>query len=220
MCNTGHTLDLKNVIHMLCIPSECVMLIEQLQLVSYTIYGRSGFKNKLEYTDDSSFPFAEVGSVHCKLVHTTSCNSVSALVFRSGKIKISGGLSKVKENHQSYIDNVVSTLCYFISDSIIVDTKLSMLNAQVKLDLNVKIFRKFLFYLQESTKFSKIQEPTLSGRGRITAAKVYPSSSSRSHLSIDPKGSVQIFAFKSFEELQDCLTLFLGLYDAFKNTIL
>ena len=114
MCNTGHTLDLKNVIHMLCIPSECVMLIEQLQLVSYTIYGRSGFKNKLEYTDDSSFPFAEVGSVHCKLVHTTSCNSVSALVFRSGKIKISGGLSKVKENHQSYIDNVVSTLCFWL----------------------------------------------------------------------------------------------------------
>jgi len=186
----------------------------KLELQSYTIYGNSGFKNKLEYTPETFFPFTQVGSVHCKFLNTESMNGVSILIFSSGKLKISGGLSKVKSNHEAYIEDMVQELVSFftgrLTDLLIIpDYSISMLNAQFRINMTPQLFRKYLFKLQQSGKFFNIKEPTLSGRGRISSAKVYPFDGRKSHFAVDPKGSVQMFAFKSFDEVELAVKNFL-----------
>jgi len=51
----------------------------------------------------------------------------------------------------------------------------------------------------------------LTGRGNIVCGRAYPFESRKSHLSISPKGTVQMFAFKTFEEIVDSMNLFLSL---------
>ena len=215
MCSVDYTFEFKDVIEKLA--GEAVILPDRstrstqigrkLKLESYTIYGNSGFKNKLEYIEGSFFPYTQVGSVHCKFVNTESLNGVSILIFSSGKLKISGGLSKVKSKHEDYIEGMVQELLSFFTGRLtylltIPDYTMSMLNAQFRIDMTSQLFRKFLFNLQNSKQFFNIKQPTLSGRGRISSAKVYPFDGRRSHFAVDPKGSVQMFAFKSFDEIE------------------
>ena len=185
-----------------------------LELQDYTIYGNSGFKSIMDYNKDVYFPFSQVGSVHCKFINTKSMNAVSILIFSSGKMKISGGLSKVKRDHAVYIDDIVQEIVYFftgcLADLLVVpDYTISMLNAQFRIDMTPQLFRNFLFELQKSKKYVNVKEPTLSGRGRISSAKVYPFFERRSHFAVDPKGSVQMFAFKSFDEIESAVRTFL-----------
>lgn len=222
MCSTECTLVFKDIIEK--IAGERIYLPDRtlrstgvgrkLELVSYTIYGNSGFKNIIEYESGVYFPFTQVGSVHCKFINTETMNGVSILIFSSGKLKISGGLSKVKSNHKEYIDEMVQELISFFTGrllDLLVTPKynMSMLNAQFRIDMNSQLFRKFLYKLQNSNKFFNIKEPTLSGRGRISSAKVYPFKGRRSHFAVDPKGSVQMFAFKSFDEVESAVKCFL-----------
>ena len=220
MCSVEEKIILKDVIEKVAVflpknPLRSTGIGRILQLENYTIYGNSGFKNKLEYIPDTFFPFTQVGSVHCKFLNTESMNGVSILIFSSGKMKISGGLSKVNINHEEYIEDMVQELVSFLTgrltDLLIVpDYSICMLNAQFRIDMTPQLFRKYLFTLQQSGKFFSIKEPTLSGRGRISSAKVYPFEGSRSHLAIDPKGSVQMFAFKSFTEVELAVETFLA----------
>jgi len=106
-------------------------------------------------------------------------NGVSILIFSSGKLKISGGLSKVKSNHSDYIEEMIQELVSFFTGRLTdllatPDYSISMLNSQFWMDMNPRLFRKFLYSLQKSGKFYNIKEPSLSGRGRISSAKVYP----------------------------------------------
>ena len=188
----------------------------KLELQSYTVYGDSGFKNKLEYIPGSFFPFTQVGSVHCKFINTESMNGVSILIFSSGKLKISGGLSKVKSNHEDYVEEMTQELVSFFTgrlmDLLVVPNyNICMLNAQFRISMKPQLFRKFLYTLQKSGKFHNIKEPTLSGRGRISIAKVYPFDDRRSHFAVDPNGSVQMFAFKSFDEVELAVTTFMAI---------
>ena len=217
MCKLEHPVVFKDLIE--TIHDTFVLCTEDkkmLNLEGYTIYGKSGFKNKLEYTPEYFFPFAEVGSIHCKFMNTESMNGVSILIFSTGKLKISGGLSKVKTKHLEYIEDMVKELVSFftgrLTDLLVVPNyNISMLNAQFRIEMTPQLFRKFLFKLQKSCKFFNIKEPTLSGRGRISSAKVYPFNGRRSHFAIDPKGSVQMFAFKSFEEIDIAVKTFLAI---------
>jgi len=218
MCSVNQSFEFKEIIEKIADVSAVYLpernlrstgLGRKLVLDSYTIYGKSGFKNKIEYNKSLSFPFSLVGSVHCKFI-SESTNGVSILIFSSGKLKISGGLSKIKSNHQQYIDDIVYELVSFFTGSLSDPTyNISMLNAQFRIPITPQIFRKFLFKLQESKKFFNIKEPTLSGRGRISSAKVYPFDGRRSHFAVDPKGSVQMFAFKSFDEVESAVKTFI-----------
>ena len=223
MCCTEQKFVLKDVIEKVAKmnvflperPLRSTGVGRKLELERYTIYGNSGFKNKLEYISGSFFPFTQVGSVHCKFLNTESMNGVSILIFSSGKLKISGGLSKVKSNHKEYIEEMVQELVSFftgrLTDLLVVpDYSICMLNAQFRIKMTPQLFRKFLYTLQKSGKFFNIKEPTLSGRGRISSAKVYPFDGRRSHLAVDPKGSVQMFAFKSFDEVELAVKNFLA----------
>lgn len=187
---------------------------EKFDLESFTIYGKSGFKNKIEYVEGTNFYAHKIGSLHIKYINTESMNAVSILIFASGKLKISGGLSKVKSNHKNYMENVLVTIISFltgsIADFIIPKYTISMLNAQIRIDMIPQLFRKFLFTLQKSGNYISIQEPALSGRGRISSAKIYPFNGRRTHFAVDPKGSVQMFAFKTFEEVEAAVETFIS----------
>ena len=222
MCSVENKFEFKNIIDKVSgmsvfLPEHCLRstgIGRKLELEGYTIYGKSGFKNKMDYIDNSFFPYTEVGSIHCKFLNTESMNGVSILIFASGKLKISGGLSKVKNNHQAYIEDMMQELLSFftgrLTDLLVVpDYTLSMLNAQFRIDMTPQLFRKYLFKLQESGQFFSIKEPTLSGRGRISSAKVYPFDGGKSHFAVDPKGSVQMFGFKSFDEVETAVKMFL-----------
>jgi hypothetical protein len=223
MCSIDQNFVLKEVIEKVADmkvflperPLRSTGIGRKLDLESYTIYGNSGFKNTLEYTKNSYFPFTQVGSVHCKFMNTDSKNRVSILIFSSGKLKISGGLSKVKSDHENYIEEMVQELVSFFTGRLTYllvgpEYNICMLNAQFRIDMTPQLFRKFLYKLQKSDLFFNIKEPTLSGRGRISSAKVYPFDGRRSHFAIDPKGSVQMFAFKSFDEIELAVERFLA----------
>ena len=172
MCSTEDKFVLKDIIEK--VSKENVFLPERplrstgigrkLELQSYTIYGNSGFKNKMEYLSESFFPFTQVGSVHCKFINTESMNGVSILIFSSGKLKISGGLSKVKSKHHEYIDDMVQELVSFftgqLTDLLVVpEYTISMLNAQFLIKMTSQLFQKYLFNCrQQSGKFVNIKE--------------------------------------------------------------
>jgi hypothetical protein len=179
-----------------------------LKLESYTIYGKSGFKQKMEYVKDAFFPFSQVGSIHCKLLNTQTGNKVSVIVFSNKKIKISGGLSNVAKKHNEYLKQMITCVGAYFAITVQND-RLSLINGQFKISMTPTIFRKFLFTLQESKLFHSIREPALSGRGRISCAKVYPFDGRRGHFQVDPRGTVQVFGFKSFDELDASVDLFL-----------
>jgi hypothetical protein len=188
--------------------------IPNFNIESFTIYGRSGFKNKLVY-DKDSFQLNDVGSLHIKFINSNNKNKISVLLFKSGKLKISGGLSNVHKNHDEYIDDIVQEVCFFLTGKlmnllIIPSYTITMLNAQTRIHMTPRLLNRFLYTLQESKNFHMIQKPTLTGRGRISASKVYPFKERKSHFSIDPNGSVQMFAFKSFIELKNSMFIFLN----------
>jgi hypothetical protein len=175
-----------------------------MTLESQIAYGKSGFKTVVELEADA---YDNIGSIHYKFKHSKG-NNVSVLLFiKSGKIKISGGLTMVEDCKNKYIQSIVEFVCIFFKQETVCRYSISMINAQVKMVICPKTFRKLLYSLQGSNKFSTIKEPALTGKGRITCAKVYPFSGRRCHLSIDPKGTVQFFAFKSFDELEQCKNL-------------
>jgi len=176
---------------------------DDLSLQSFIIYGKNGFKTKHEY-----FPGIDVnifGSIHCKLLHSNG-NKVSIIFFRSGKIKIAGGLINLKDD--CYIRSITDSVCSIFTGSPCSFFKISLLNAIFRISMNPRIFRKFIFDLQETGSFHRIKEPTLTGRGNITCARVYPFNNRKSHLSVDPKGAIQMFAFQSFHEIDSVASSF------------
>jgi len=178
-----------------------------LSFQSLTIYGKSGFKTKHDY-----FPGIDIniiGSIHCKLLHSNG-NKVSIIFFRSGKIKIAGGLVNIKDVHEEiYIRSITDSICSIFTGSPCSSFKISLLNAIFRISMNPRIFRKFIFDLQQTNTFHRIKEPTFTGRGNITCARVYPFIDRKSHLSVDPKGVIQLFAFQSFNDIQLSLSSFL-----------
>jgi len=180
-----------------------------MSLQSFTIYGKNGFKTKYEYLPIFEENDVNVfGSIHCKLLHSNG-NKLSIVFFRSGKIKISGGLINLKDD--SYIRSITDSVCSIFTGSPCSSFKISLLNAIFRISMNPRIFRKFIFDLQQTDSFHRIKEPTFTGRGNITCARVYPFNNRKSHLSVDPKGAIQMFAFQSFLEIDSVASSFLKL---------
>jgi len=167
-----------------------------LSFNSFIIYGKNGFKTKFDYFPDIDVDI--IGSIHCKLSHSNG-NKVSLIFFRSGKIKIAGGLLRIIDD--DYIQTITHSVCSIFTNHSCIHYKISLINALFRITLNPRIFRKFIFDLQESASFNRIKEPTFTGRGNITCARLYPFSDRKAHLSVDPKGVIQMFAFQSFTEI-------------------
>lgn len=203
MCESRQQVTFQEVLHRVCSFS----IVGPLMLETYVIYGKSGFKEKLEYVKGMFFPFSEVGSVHIKLINKETNNKVSVIVFSNKKVKISGGISNVKKNHSEYVSQMTTCVGKYL-DMTLHTPVVSLINAQFKIKMSPVMFRKFIFMLQKSNMFHSVCEPTLSGRGRISCAKVYPFNGRRGHFQVDPRGTVQVFGFKSFDELNTSVDIF------------
>ena len=179
-----------------------------LSLDSFTIYGKNGFKTKIDY--NNQIDFSIIGSIHCKLIGSNG-NKLSVIFFRSGKIKIAGGLMNITHNNlELYIQTVTNSICTIFTDHICKEYKISLINAIFRIALTPQLFRQFIYYLQESRIFYYVKQPTFTGRGNITCARVYPFNGRKCHLSVDPKGVIQLFAFQSFSELHRIAHSFLA----------
>ena len=201
MC-TCALIDFKTIIESL---SNGTDFVSNLSMVSSTIYGLSGFKNVMVYNEDSFFPFTQVGSVHIKCKHLNGAG-ISLLLFKSGKFKISGGFPREQTDVillQSYIEQVAKDVCCHFTGEDAMTTTISMLNAQIKIQIGVQKFRKYIYEVQQSMLFHRVQQPKMSGRGSITNARVYPFAERNAHFAIDPNGKIQLFAFKSFDEIKE-----------------
>jgi len=214
MCQVNEVISFENTLKVL----RTVFSSGLLTLESFVIYGKSGFKTKLEYIENQYFPFQDVGSIHAKFNNNETRNKVSVIIFSNMKLKISGGLSNVSADHMGYIERMTVRVTSYFSMTT-ASSSLSLINAQIKIKMSPVIFRKFLYSLQESRKFFSIKEPTLNGRGRISCAKVFPFNGRRGHFSVDPKGTVQLFGFKCIDEVNKSVGEFLDIADAHIKSI-
>lgn len=203
-CYTTTTDNTQRIVDMIHRDNGTVLNGTTLKMVSYCIYEVGGFKQKLDY-DSLLFFYGGVGSVHMKCIDEVNGCGVSAMIFKSGKkIKISGGLSKCSvDNKELYMTKVAGDICRYITNCDIDTVTIGLLNAQTVLPLDVIKFKKLISDLRKSTEFFRIQDPTLTGRGKITNARVYPFKNRNTHCAVDPAGVVQMFGFKSFEEVQE-----------------
>jgi len=206
MCNANTSIDFKTVATVLTPTGDN---LKYLQVVKKPqIYERGGFKKTLEYNDYNDIG-DEAGSMQLMCIHKTVMNKVSFLIFKNGKVRISGGLSSVKENQQQFIDQIIGDIMNVITTkSCDYEYNITLLNAQYKLsELNVKCFRRFLFEASKSNKFHKVFDPVLKGKGRISVGKVYSYEKRKSHISVDSNGLLQFMAYKSFQEIELQLSL-------------
>lgn len=202
MCEGGPI----NFISVLDILENWKRTYKEINLTTKVLYGRNGFKTKLEYS--KGMEMMSIGSIHSKFEHVNG-NKISVIMFRSGKIKVSGGLvNNKKGNDEEYIKEVVNVICDVFTGEECIRYKMSLLNGISRISMTPQRFRKFLYEVQESKKFDKVKEPTFTGRGNITCGRIYPYEGRKSHISIDPKGGVQLFAFRSFEEVKQVVKMF------------
>jgi hypothetical protein len=173
-----------------------------IHFIDYVLYGKSGFKTRVSSLSEESF----IGSVHLKCKDMATGGNISILLFKNGKVKVSGGLSNVFQCHEEYISKLVSNLLTRLFGEGAWSHSICMLNCQTKVQLCPATFIQFIRRLQSSAEFFCVKEPTLRGRGRINVAKAYPFEESKSHLSIDPNGTIQLFGFKSFSDIDSAVT--------------
>ena len=174
---------------------------EKLTIEKYVLYGKRGFKDKIMQEDCMNY--GDVGSIQCKMMHSNG-NKISVLLFKNGKIKICGGLCQV-EMKTDYVNGVVEDVSEFVSGMKSKRYVISLLNAQFKIEMNSKLFRGFLYKVQESKRFFYVKEPPMTGRGNIVCGRVYSYKGRKSHMAISPKGTVQMFAYKTFEEIKESM---------------
>lgn len=174
-------------------------LIGEVPKEYVTLYGTSGFKTKVDNDVAEKTNFATVGSAHIKF-ETEDTTKISLLIFKTGTMKISGGLSKAKAPPLVCVKKAISDVCTLLKIDTITYT-MNMINAQFKIHMTADIFMKSLSKL--NSKYPSMKNPTFSGRGKITSARVYPYAGGRkSHLAYDSHGTVQMFGFRTFEEVE------------------
>ena len=146
-----------------------------------------------------------IGSV--KFSFEVDGTKASALVFNTGTCKICGGFPEsVKDSfdvqkYNRYLDqckesfelttklNLTGTKIICINGQFQIENKLSNLS---ELDEFISIHR---------LKFDHVKQPSLDNRGRRGAYKLYLYGKKKTHIAVDYKGTCQVFACKSVEEL-------------------
>ena len=203
MCE-GKEMDVQSTLKLLDSTSQ---VSKSVKLDSYVLYGKRGFKDKISIED--RFVWCDlIGSIQCKMIHLNG-NNISILFFKNGKIKISGGLCNI-DNKSDYINSVVQDTSIFLMEEPCKNYEICLLNAQFKIEMNNRLFRNSLFKVHESKIFYYVKDPPMTGRGNIVCGRAYPFESRKSHLSISPKGTVQMFAFKTFQEIVDSMNLLIS----------
>ena len=160
-----------------------------------------------------------IGSLSVK---TKLCDNIniSGLIFKNGKVKISGGLSKLEcddsmtnlEFEHILFISIIAPFLEVISEDI------SIKNVLIRsLSINASLKRseafgkvKYLEFIDKlSTKFSKdlitlppIMQKNGKKRGRICAIKVKNDFHKKGSFAVDHSGNVQFFAYSNVQDLK------------------
>ena len=130
----------------------------------------------------------------------------SALVFNTGTCKICGGFPEsVKESfdvekYNMYLDKCKES--FELSTKLnLTETKIICINGQFLIDHLSNLSELDKFISHHRFKFDHIKQPNLDNRGRRGAYKLYLYGKKKTHIAVDYKGTCQVFACKSVEEL-------------------
>ena len=146
--------------------------------------------------------------------------NVSVLMFRKGKLKISGGLGKMPfDDHlnddfmnmllQNIIIKPVLRICLNIITLPIYHMQKKMINANMRRSSAIGK-EKYLDFIQKITKvfgdhrviLPEIMQLNGKRRGRICAVKVKNKMGKRGSFAVDHSGNVQFFAYDNMDELR------------------
>ena len=148
------------------------------------------------------------GSVSFKFIYKQS--NLSFLVFNSGSVKLSGGVPRhISSQKQlgTFIDSVFELVCSWLTLSLSQQPYISCLNGTVR-STNAHTPKQLASFVSDvSHRFDRIIAPNLEAKGgRRSAFKCYLLPGRKLHISYDHKGTGQIFAARSFDELHNCVS--------------
>lgn len=146
-----------------------------------------------------------IGSV--KFSFEVDGTKASALVFNTGTCKICGGFpASVKDSfdvkkYNTYLDKCRNSfeLCTKLN---LTETKIICINGQFWIDHKLSNLSELDHFISlHRFKFDHVKQPNLDNRGRRGAYKLYLYGKKKTHIAVDYKGTCQVFACKSVEEL-------------------
>lgn len=152
-----------------------------------------------------------IGSVCFKFLHEEK--NISVLIFKSGKIKISGGypLRIIAANavavYDTYLDEVAAKV-QSITKLAFGNKNITCLNGQLQIVPLKNTIELATFIQTHRHKFAYIKQPQYDVPGRRGAFKLYMSKTKKTHVAVDIKGKAQIFAAKTFDELMSLFHIF------------
>ena len=175
-------------------PKECIMLHKPLVACPGSLGERAELSVLLRFVEPYKF-----GSIQLKLLYQNVKYSI--LIFKSGKMKISGGCGHISDNDILHI--TVSKVANLIATWVkakISSVDISLINGQFTLnkmtiiDLKKKIEKV-------AHHFKIIKKPLYDIPGRRGAYKLYMFTDRKFHVAVDTGGCCQIFAAKKYNEL-------------------
>ena len=180
-------------------------------LLNGHLRGQLGASMKIDELHTSGITSETIGSISFKV--NINSKSYSVLVFKNGKIKISGGFPnkllqcRNSSNMMKYINHIVDHIQKMINSNID-DIKISCLNGQFITKTFVDVKELDNFIRNKSDKFHMIKLPDFDIPGRRGAFKLYLHKGKKTHSALDIKGKAQVFATTSFDELFYIFTIF------------
>lgn len=152
-----------------------------------------------------------IGSVNFRCAFRET--NMHVIVFSTGKMKLSGGTPSNVTNDaelKEFLDAFYRDLCKWL----VVCTKdfpnVCCLNGNEKLNGCSEGMLKNCAE-NGTERFASIVRPNLELKGRRCAYKFYIHTDRKLHLAVDYKGSMQVFAARSFDEMNELVDLFKGL---------
>lgn len=166
--------------------------------------GQLGASAKIDELHAAGITTETIGSISFKSI--LDGKTISVLLFKNGKIKISGGFPsellycRDVATMNQYIHKVVTSVQTIIKMDI-KNTKISCLNGQFQTQKFDNVNHLYIYLKSKECQFHRMKAPDFDIPGRRGAFKLYLHRNRKTHIAIDTKGKSQIFAAISFDEL-------------------
>lgn len=172
--------------------------------------GQLGASMKIDELQLACISTDTIGSISYKSI--VDGKTISVLLFKNGKIKISGGFPsgllycRDVATMNQYIDKVVNDVETTIQLNI-TNSKISCLNGQFTTQKFDNVEHLYVYLKTKQWQFHNMKSPDFDIPGRRGAFKLYLHKNRKTHIAIDTKGKSQIFATISFDELFHMFTM-------------
>tara|TARA_B100001093_G_scaffold474797_1_gene499798 strand:- start:14016 stop:14639 length:624 start_codon:yes stop_codon:yes gene_type:complete len=194
VCMSGFDIDMIDDIKNTS-PKHCTMLHKPLA----SCPGALGERAELAVLLDLIEPYM-IGSIQLKVIHNNIKYSI--LIFKSGKLKISGGCGSINEHNtlKNNISTIASLIAQWVKSSISL-LDITLINGQFNLKkMSITELQNKIRYVEKH--FEVIKKPIYDLPGRRGAYKLYIYGNRKFHVALDTGGCCQIFAAKTYDELK------------------